>query len=207
NETDCILWANSLDLALNIKNMWQMQLSVNFPNYSHIKKIPEIATFLLSSNARNKFLVNMNKEFVSTNKIINNDKELTFNDFIILTRSSPAKSLGIGSIKGNLGKNADGDLNILNININEIETSKDVEKIRKSLESIEYVIKEGKIIKKDDSIDMTPNGKIFWSSGISEYKEKKLIMNRKKEFYQKYYSIFYDSLNSSINKEFLRELN
>ncbi|MFX1587823.1 MAG: hypothetical protein ACFFC1_06690, partial [Promethearchaeota archaeon] len=25
NETDCILWANSLDLALNIKNMWQMQ--------------------------------------------------------------------------------------------------------------------------------------------------------------------------------------
>ncbi|MFX0027046.1 MAG: amidohydrolase family protein [Candidatus Hermodarchaeota archaeon] len=207
NETDCILWANAIDLALNIKNIWQMQLSVNFPNYSHIRKIPEIATLLLSSNARNKFLENMNKDFVRNNKILNNDKELTFNDFIILTRSSPARSLGIGSIKGNLGKNADGDLNILNINTNEIDTLKDFEKIKKSLESIEYVIKEGKIIKKDDSIDITSNGKIFWSSGTSEDKDKKLIMNRKKEFYQKYYSIFYDSLNISINNEFLRELN
>ena len=207
NETDCILWANAIDLALNIKNMWQMQLSINFPNYSHINKIPEIATLLLSSNARKKFLENMNKEFVRNHKIINNDKELTFNDFIILTRSSPAKSLGIGSVKGNLGKNADGDLNILNININDIDTSKDFEKIRKSLENIEYVIKEGKIIKKDDSIDITPNGKIFWSSGTSIYKEKKLIMNRKKQFYQKYYSIFYNSLNTSISNEFLRELN
>jgi len=207
NEADCLLWANSLDLALNIKNIWQMQLSVNFPNYSHIKKIPEIATLLLSSNARNKFLENMNKDFVKNNKIINNDKELSFNDFIIISRSSPAKSLGIGSIKGNLGKGADGDLNIINININEINTSKDVEKIRKSLESIEYVIKEGKIIKKDDLIDNTPNGKIFWSSGRFEYKDKQLIMNRKKEFYQKYYSIFYDSLNTSISNEFLREFN
>ena len=207
NEVDCLLWANSLDLALNIKNMWQMQLSINFPNYSHIKKIPEIATLLLSSNARNKFLENMNKDFVRNNKIINNDKELSFNDFIIISRSSPAKSLGIGSIKGNLGKNADGDLNILNLNINEIDTSKEVEKIRKSLENIEYVIKEGKIIKKDDSIDITPNGKIFWSSGISEYKDKSLIMNRKKEFYQKYYSIFYDSLKTSTSNEFLREFN
>jgi len=207
SETDCILWANSLDLVFNIKNMWQMQLSVNFPNYSHIKKIPEIATLLLSSNARNKFLENMNKKFVRNNKVINNDKELTFNDFIILTRSSPAKSLGIGNIKGNLGKNADGDLNILNINIDEINTSNEVEKIRKSLENIEYVIKEGKIIKKDDSIEVTLNGKIFWSSGISEYKDKNLIMNRKKEFYQKYYSIFYDSLNTSISDEFLREFN
>ncbi len=207
NETDCILWANSLDLALNIKNMWQMQLSINFPNYSHINKIPEIATLLLSSNARKKFLENLNKEFVRNNKLINNNKELTFYDFIILTRSSPAKSLGIGTVKGNLGKNADGDLNILNINIDEIDTSKDIEKIKNSLKSIEYVIKEGKIIKKDDSIDITPNGKIFWSSGTFEYEDKKLIMNRKKDFYQKYYSIFYDSLNTSIGNEFLREFN
>jgi formylmethanofuran dehydrogenase subunit A len=115
--------------------------------------------------------------------------------------------LGIGSIKGNLGKDADGDLNILNINIDEIDTSKDVDKIRKSLENIEYVIKEGKIIKKDDSIDITPNGKIFWSSGKFDYEDEKLIMNRKKEFYQKYYSIFYDSLNTSISNKLLRELN
>jgi len=207
SETDCILWANALDLALSIKNVWQMQLSVNFPNYSHIKKIPEMATLLLSSNARNKFLENMNTEFVKNNKLINNNKELTFNDFIILTRSSPAKSLGMGNIKGNLGKNADGDVNILNINIVEIDTSKEADKIRKSLENIEYVIKEGKIIKKDDTIDITPNGKIFWSSGNSEYKDKKLIMNRKKEFYQKYYSILYDSLNTSISNKFLREFN
>ena len=33
NYQDCIVWANAIDLALNIKNKLQVSLSLNFPNY------------------------------------------------------------------------------------------------------------------------------------------------------------------------------
>ncbi|MHA1473102.1 MAG: hypothetical protein ACTSQW_08405, partial [Promethearchaeota archaeon] len=107
NIEDCIMWANAIDLALSI-TPWQLQFSVNYPNYADIMNLPEIACWLVSHDAREQFMKDMDTTFLKNNSLITNSKELTFNDFIILTRSSPAKSLGIGSIKGDLGVGADG---------------------------------------------------------------------------------------------------
>ncbi|MFX1260174.1 MAG: hypothetical protein ACFFAN_20175, partial [Promethearchaeota archaeon] len=35
-KSDCILWANAIELALEVKNKWQLQFSVNYPNYANI---------------------------------------------------------------------------------------------------------------------------------------------------------------------------
>ena len=126
---------------------------------------------------------------------------------LLLTRASPAKSLGLGSIKGNLGMGSDADINILNLNINEIDISKDSNSLKSALSNIEYVIKAGNIIKKQDKIDLSHQGKIFWSQGKPEKEDKSLIMKNKKEFYQKFGSIFYDSLKISIDNDLLREIN
>ncbi|MFX1528581.1 MAG: amidohydrolase family protein [Promethearchaeota archaeon] len=207
NDKDsCIFWANAVNLALNIKNKWQIQLSFNFPNYSHIKNVPNIATWLMSEKARKKFQSNMIREFLKNNPLENEDQELSFNEFIIISRSSPAKSLGVGNIKGNLGLNADGDLNILNININEIDTSKNYDQLKKAFMEIEFVIKGGEIIKSGTSLDLNHSGQIFWSKGKPDTKDKNLIMNKKMDFYQKYMSIFYDSLNISLDNYLLREV-
>ena len=200
------MWANSLNLALNIQNKWQLQLTVNFPNYSHIKNIPEIATTLMSKQARNDYLKNMPPKFIKNNPLSTENKELTFNEFIIISRASPAKSLGLGDIKGNLGLNADADLNILDLNLNEIDLSKDYTLLKKSLETIEYVIKKGEIVKKQNNLNLDYSGSIFWSKGKTKSEDNKLIMNKKKEFYQKYASMFYDSLSVSIEREYLREV-
>ncbi len=207
NYNDCILWANAIDLALNIRNKFQISLSLNYPNYSNINNIPEIATWLISKNARANFMKDMNKEFLKNNKLHNSDKCLTFNELVILTRASPAKSLGLGSIKGNLGVGADADINILGINIRDINLEKDFETLKTAFSNIEYVIKAGKKIKKEENIDLESNGLIYWTEGKIEKKEaNKLILSKKEDFYRKYSAMFYDSLAISIDKEYLRKI-
>lgn len=206
NYKDCVLWANALDLALNIRNKFQVSFSLNFPNYANLSDIPEIVTWLVSKDARENFMKDMNNEFLNNNSLSNNDKVLNFSEFVCLTRASPAKSLGLTNIKGNLGSNADGDLNILDININEIDISKNPEKLKRALSNIEYVVKSGKIIKKQKEINLNPNGLIFWSSGKAEVKERDFVISKKTDFYRKYSSMFYNSYKISINKEFLRRV-
>ncbi|TFG25359.1 MAG: hypothetical protein EU529_01405 [Promethearchaeota archaeon] len=206
NIANCYLWANALDLSLRIKNIWQMQFSINFPNYANITDVPEIATWLVSKTTRDNFMKDMNSEFLKDNSLINNDKTLTFNEIVILTRASPAKSLGLGSIKGNLGVGADADINIIDLNINDIDISKNPNSIKTALSNIEYVIKAGNIIKEQEKIDLSPQGKIFWSQGKLEKEDKSLIMKMKREFYEKFGSIFYDSLKISVEKTLLREI-
>jgi formylmethanofuran dehydrogenase subunit A len=207
NITNCYMWGNALDIALNVKNIWQLKFSINFPNYANITDIPEIATWLVSKSARDDFMKDMNGEFLKDNPLINNDKTTTFNEFIILTRASPAKSLGLGSIKGNLGVGSDADINILNLNINEIDISKDFNSFKNTLSNIEYVIKAGNVIKEKEKIDFSHQGSIFWSQGKPEKEDKLLTMKNKKEFYQKFSSIFYDSLKISTENSLLREIN
>jgi len=202
---DCLLWANAIDLALNI-SPWQLQFSVNYPNYADIINLPEIASWLISNSARKQFMNDMDARFLKDNILNSNDKVLTFNDYVILTRSSPAKSLGIGNIKGNLGLGADGDLNVLDLNLNGTDISRDYEKFKVALGNIEYVIKAGEIIKDHDKINLNSSGKIFWASGKPEKEDTKSILAKKEGFYQKYYSNFYDSYTITINKEVLRKI-
>ncbi len=202
---DCVMWANAIDLALNI-SPWQLQFSVNYPNYADITNLPEIASWLISNEARKHFMKDIDASFLNDNTLISNDEVLPFNDFIILTRSSPAKSLGIGSIKGNLSLGADGDLNILNLNLNETDISRDYEKFKSALSNIEYVIKAGQIIKNHEKINLGGSGKILWASGKPEKEDTTSILAKKEDFYRKYYSNFYDSYSTTINKKILRKI-
>ncbi|MCK4380807.1 MAG: amidohydrolase family protein [Candidatus Lokiarchaeota archaeon] len=206
NYNDCNLWANALDLALNVSNKFQVSFSLNFPNYANISDIPKIATWLLSKDARENFMKDMNNDFLKNNPLSNNDKVLNFSEFVCLTRVSPAKSLGLANIKGNLGLGADGDLNILDINIKDMDISKQHEELRSALSNMDYVIKSGTMVKKQKDFNFNLNGSIFWSSGKSEIKEKDFVMSKKKDFYQKYSSVFYDSYKVSIDKNLLRRV-
>ena len=206
NYRDCVLWANALDLALNTSNQSQMCFSLNFPNYSNITDIPEIATWLVNKEARDMFMKEMNKEFVKNSNLKEINRVLNFSEFLQLTRVNPARSLGIGSIKGNLGVGADADINILDINLREIEISKEYIEFRKALSNIDYVIKSGEIVKKQQNFNLKPHGSIFWTKGKPETEEKDFILTKKKEFYQKYSSLFYDSYQVFADNNLLREL-
>jgi len=94
NKNHCMMWANAIELTLKVKNKWQIQLSFNYPNYSNVKDLPKIATWLISKEARDSYMKDMNGDFLSQSSLNENSEILSFNDFITITRASPAKSLG-----------------------------------------------------------------------------------------------------------------
>jgi formylmethanofuran dehydrogenase subunit A len=202
----CVLWANAIDLAINVKDKYQVSLTLNFPNYANMTDIPEIATWLLSTEARQNYMKGMNHEFLVNNSVKDDDRVLSFSEFVTISRVSPAKSLGLDVFKGNLGVGADGDINILNINIQEIDISKDYQLLKLALSDILNVIKAGSVIKSGEDISLDLDGKIFWSNGSTKIEGKEFIMIKKKEFYQKYSSMFYDSLKISIDEKYLRQV-
>ncbi|MHA1885152.1 MAG: amidohydrolase family protein, partial [Promethearchaeota archaeon] len=206
NFNDCILWANAIDLALNVSNKSQICFSLNYPNYGNITNIPEILTWLTSEEARNDFMEGMNEKFLKASIVQNMKNSLNFSEAISLTRISPAKSLGIADVKGNLGLGADGDINIIDLNIQEVEISKDYNELKNAFSNIAYVIKSGEVVKKQNKVDLDMQGSIFWAQGKVESSEKSLIMSKKKEFYQKYSSFFYDSLQVSVDHNLLRKI-
>ncbi len=207
NYHDCVLWANALDLALNVKDKIQVSLSLNFPNYANITNIPEIATWLVSNKARQTFMDGMDKDFLKNNPLQDNENLLNFSEFVIISRISPVISLGLGDFKGNFGIGADGDVNILDININDIEISKEHQTLKKALSNLDCVIKAGNIVKTGEIFNLDLDGNIFWSKGSVSIEGKEFLMSKKKEFYQKYSSMFYDTLEVSIDKKLLREIN
>ncbi len=206
NEHDCKLWENGIALALQVNNKWQLQLSLNFPHYSHINNIPKIATWLLSSKARQAFMKDMNQKFVKNSQLSNNEDVLSFYEYIVISRASPAKSLGLGNIKGGFTPGADGDVNILNINLQDLDLSNDYSKLQNALETMEYVIKNGTIVKKEEILTLDEQGKIFWSEGTIERQDKEKFLAKKREFYQKYYSVFYETLKNDVNEKLLRKI-
>ncbi|MBY8989509.1 MAG: amidohydrolase family protein [Candidatus Lokiarchaeota archaeon] len=206
NYQHCTLWANAIDLALNIKNKSQVCFSLNFPNYAMITDIPEILTWLINQEARQDFMKGMNDKFLNDCGLASNDKVLNFSEIVSITRVSPAKSLGLGSIKGNLGLGADGDINVLNLNLEKTDISKDAESFRNAFTNIEYVIKSGEIVKNQEKLAFNLNGSIIWSNGQAEVGEKDFIMSKKKEFFQKYSSLFYDSYKTIVEDKFLRKI-
>ncbi|MBN1803126.1 MAG: amidohydrolase family protein [Candidatus Lokiarchaeota archaeon] len=206
NEKDCFLWANAIEIALQIRNKYQVQFSLNYPNYANISDIPKISSWLLSPSARKEFMKGMNADFIKKCNLIGSEENLNLEELIIITRSSPARSLGIAEHKGQLGINADGDLNILNMDAREIDPQKDYSRIENALTNMELVLKRGEIVKNKEKIDLKINGKIFWSMGSRPKGDTTGIISKKNEFYQKYGSMFFDSMKSTLMEKNLKEL-
>ena len=76
----------------------------------------------------------------------------------------------------------------------------------KALSNIDHVIKAGQVVKKNDLINLNIQGKTFWSEGHLEKEVTSTILSKKKDFYQRYGSIFYDSLKITTDSKFLRKI-
>ncbi|MHA1688754.1 MAG: amidohydrolase family protein [Promethearchaeota archaeon] len=207
SELHSIFLMNALDLALNIQNKWQIQFSLNYPNHGDVNDIPTLIGLLMSAEKRKKFFETLHP-IINEEKFRNTrEKKLNFNEIIILTRASPARSLGIGKIKGNLGVGADGDVNILDIDINELNLPKDIDILEKVLSNVHQVIKAGIIVKEQDNFNLSHHGNIFHAHGdTKEFKDPELLMKAKKDHYKKFSSIFYESLSCTVNQKLLREI-
>jgi formylmethanofuran dehydrogenase subunit A len=133
---DSIFWLSAMELILELKDFSRASLSIDFPSGGSIEGYPFIIASLMSAGLRREFASRLNKKALAVSGILANERELTFGEVAMLTRSSPALACGF-SDRGHLGIGADADVVLYRHN-NDLE---------KMFRYPAYVIKKGVVVK------------------------------------------------------------
>ena len=104
-------WAIGLEWYLLVKNPWQVAMSTDHPNGGSFLAYPEIIALLMSRDYRREQLKKLPPKIRERCTLYELDREYTLNEIAIVTRSGPARMLGLKQ-KGHLGIGAEADLTI-----------------------------------------------------------------------------------------------
>ncbi|MGQ9720868.1 MAG: formylmethanofuran dehydrogenase subunit A [Candidatus Jordarchaeum sp.] len=193
DKTGSITWATGLELALQIKDPWQIQLSVDHPNQALITDYPQIIAWLVSKKVRDQVKLKADTALPSI------EREYSLNEIVIITRASPAQSLNLPN-KGNLSIGSDADIAVYNFNPETQDPTKETEDLIKAFSQTSYTIKNGVIVMKEGESIEKFRGKTYWAhrDGV-ELPEKRMTEM------ERYYSL--DINNLKIPKEILHNPN
>lgn len=201
NYVNAIQWIIGLEFALQVKNPWKICLTTDHPNGGPFIEYPRIMTWLLSKEARNAAIKRINKRATRRSSLESLEREYSLLELATVTRSSPAKILGLTS-KGHLGPGADADIALYRVDPSETDISKDFRKVRAALRSAAYTIKAGEIVVRDGEVVGVPDGKTFWvDAQVSEDSWKEMESDLKDKF-ESYYTVQLE--NYPIGEEYLK---
>jgi len=102
-------WAIGLEIVLSCRNLWQIALSVDHPNGGPFWAYPQIIAWLMDKSLRDEQLAAIDPHAAAQSSLKHIDRELTLDEIAIITRASPARTLGLAN-KGHLGPGADADI-------------------------------------------------------------------------------------------------
>jgi len=159
---NAIQWATGLELALFAKDMNRCFLTTDHPNAGPFTRYPRIIKWLMSKKAREATLASMK----NTDKVINAtyihgiDRELSLYEIAQMTRSGPARSLGLSSTYGGLAPGMNGDVSIFDLNYKNLPS--DAEKIETAFQRAVCFIKDGEIVVKDGEVVSHGHKKTVW---------------------------------------------
>ena len=150
-----VQWTIGLELALRIKNPWQVFIATDNPNAGVFIHYPKIIAWLMSKKYRDRTMERSHKWASSRTGLGSLDRELTLEEIAIMTRAGPAKRLGLDlSLK---------EGNPANIAIYDISPEdRDGKKIEKAFSSALYTIKDGKIVVKDGEVVASAVGRTYY---------------------------------------------
>jgi formylmethanofuran dehydrogenase subunit A len=154
-------WSIGLEIMLMIKDPWKIFMTTDHPNAGPFFFYPQIMTWYISKDAREKMLSKINKRARKKSLLPTIDRELSLYELAIVTRAGQAKALGLKN-KGHLGVGADADVAVYNINPEVDDPSKNFVAARKAFEHAAYTIKDGEIVVKDGEIVKQVFGKTYW---------------------------------------------
>ncbi|HID42189.1 MAG TPA: formylmethanofuran dehydrogenase subunit A [Archaeoglobaceae archaeon] len=182
SHVNAVQWAAGLELAL-LTEPEKVVLTTDHPNGGPFTRYPELIALLMSKKYREKVSV-VNSAIDRRSSLLTIEKEYDFYEVAMITRANPAKAVGVEKIKGHLGKGAQADIAVYDINPLEFDPS-DYQKIEKALSNAFLTIKEGEIVFKDGEIIKQFTGKTYWVNAKSDAEIEKDL----KEFFKKYYSV------------------
>jgi formylmethanofuran dehydrogenase subunit A len=104
-------WAIGLEWYLLVQDPWRVVMSTDHPNGGSFMAYPQIIRLLMDRTWRADVLKTVNPLIRERSALADLDREYSLYEICIITRSGPAKILGLKN-KGHLGPGADADITI-----------------------------------------------------------------------------------------------
>jgi formylmethanofuran dehydrogenase subunit A len=162
-------WAIGLELMLTAKDPWRMLLSTDHPNGGSFLTYPRIIAALMSKTIRDEQIARANPRAMQASRLRDITREMTLGEIAILTRSGPARALGL-SHKGHLGAGADADITVYDAGL---AAGGDWQRM---FEAPRYVIKGGQVVVNDGQLREAATGVVMRAEvDADERGERELI--------------------------------
>ncbi|UCC21126.1 MAG: formylmethanofuran dehydrogenase subunit A [Promethearchaeota archaeon] len=186
---NAVQWAIGLELALLIKNPWQVFMTTDHPNGGPFTSYPQIIRWLMDKKSRDDVLLNQcSKKASERTQLKDIDRELTLSEICTMTRAGTAKCLGMTD-RGHLGAGAIGDVALYNLDLKKM----DGHAIEKAFSLAAYTIKDGQIVVKDGEITATPMGTTICAKGQIKDSLMDAMLEEVKSHWRNHYSINFNN--------------
>ncbi len=111
NLINALQWAIGLEWYLLVEDPWRVVMSTDHPNGGSFLAYPQIIRLLMDRTWRSDVLKTVHPRVLERSSLADLDREYSLYEICIITRSGPAKILGLKN-KGHLGPGADADITI-----------------------------------------------------------------------------------------------
>jgi formylmethanofuran dehydrogenase subunit A len=157
-----IQWAIGLELGLFAKDMGRVFISTDHPNAGPFTRYPRVIKWLMSKKAREAVLDSFKHKdkVIDATNLHSIDRELTLFEIAQMTRSGPAKCLGMSNIYGGLAPGMSADVGIFDLNYKNMPS--DPEMIEKAFQRASCFIKSGEIVVRDGEVVSNGHKQTVW---------------------------------------------
>ncbi|MHB0959972.1 MAG: formylmethanofuran dehydrogenase subunit A [Pirellulaceae bacterium] len=167
-------WAIGLEWFLLVQDPWRVVMSTDHPNGGSFLAYPHIIRMLMDRTFRQDVLKTVHPAVLERSTLKDLDREYTLSEICIITRSGPAKILGLKN-KGHLGPGADADITIYTPHENK----------QLMFELPRYVVKSGRILVEDCELRETLIGKTLHVAPAFD----RAIEEDIADWFEKFYSV------------------
>jgi formylmethanofuran dehydrogenase subunit A len=167
-------WAIGLEWYLLVDDPWQVMMSTDHPNGGSFLAYPQIIRLLMDREYRREALARCPAAVRERSTLAELDREYTLEEIAIITRSGPARALGLAS-KGHLGVGGDADIAIYTPNDN-----------REAMFELPWqVIKAGETIVEQGELRATPQGGTLYNTPAYDAERVPAVQ----EWFEDHYSL------------------
>jgi formylmethanofuran dehydrogenase subunit A len=161
---NALQWVIGLEIFLGVRNPWQVVLTTDHPNGAPFTSYPHLIRLLMDRSFREEQLARLHPEVAANCALKSMTRELTLAEIAVMTRSAPARLLGLKD-RGHLGIGAAADIAVYREDANREDMFR----------TPSYVFKDGTLVARDGRITATPvGGTHFIEPGYDPIIEKTL---------------------------------
>jgi len=144
---NALQWAIGLEIFLLVDDPWRIVLTTDHPNGAPFTSYPHLIRLLMDKGFRDEQLAKLHPEVAAQSALKDIRRELTMYEIAILTRSAPARLLGLAD-RGQLGVGAAADVTVY----------RDAADPEAMFTTPAWVLKDGVPVVKDGRVIATPAG-------------------------------------------------